>query len=287
MVIYDLIIVYVVILASDGGFAKIVTRSGFADEYLVIKRQLSVMHPIYKLLDPHMRFTLEIIARKSLLNTDGVIQQCFTPGCYCMETNIASYKHRRFDLEGLPADFITRYGSSRPESKTCTKASNRRLPICAGDTRALYGSVWFALRYSSQPQSGEDLEDHKRANSCVKKGFTQDPDEHLSLMLSLVDCSSSTICSQLKYNEDTREVVEDEQSTKEHAKVTTKRVKGRAKQMPAVKAYKVKTDIRKGQYHTDDDPYFIQSVVKRIVKSFHSDIQDFLKSTSIADVDDT
>ncbi|GJZ98507.1 hypothetical protein Tco_0670960 [Tanacetum coccineum] len=140
------------------------------------------------------------------------------------------------------------YGSSRPESKTWTKASNRRLPICS---------------------------------------FTQDPDEHSSLMLSLVDCSSSTICSQLKYNEDTREVVKDEQSTKEHAKVTTKRVKGRAKQTAALKAYKVKTDIRKGQYHTDDDPYFIQLVVKRNGKSFHSDTQDFLKNTNVADVDDT
>nr|GEV86654.1 hypothetical protein [Tanacetum cinerariifolium] len=101
--------------------------------------------------------------------------------------------------------------------------------------------------------SGQDYQyfEHERLelsmlkDHCMKLcGFTQDPDEHLSLMLSLVDCSSSSICSQLKYNEDTREVVEDEQSTKERAKVTIKRVKGREKKTPTVKAYKVKYDIK-------------------------------------------
>ncbi|GJX95647.1 linoleate 13S-lipoxygenase 3-1, chloroplastic-like protein [Tanacetum coccineum] len=73
-------------------------------------RQLSAMHPIYKLLDPHMRYTLEInaIARQNLLNADGVIEQGFTRGCYCMEISAAAYKHWRFDLEGLPADLIRR-----------------------------------------------------------------------------------------------------------------------------------------------------------------------------------
>ncbi|GKA79012.1 linoleate 13S-lipoxygenase 3-1, chloroplastic-like protein, partial [Tanacetum coccineum] len=47
-----------------------------------VNRQSSAMHPIYKLLHPHIRFTLEInaIARQNLPNADGVIQQGFTPG---------------------------------------------------------------------------------------------------------------------------------------------------------------------------------------------------------------
>ncbi|CAM8910741.1 unnamed protein product [Rhodiola kirilowii] len=74
-------------------------------------RQLSVMHPIYKLLDPHMRYTLEIngLARQILISNEGVIESCFTPGRYHMEISAAAYKNNwRFDMEGLPADLIRR-----------------------------------------------------------------------------------------------------------------------------------------------------------------------------------
>lgn len=78
---------------------------------LAAHRQLSAMHPIFKLLDPHMRYTLEIngMARQTLINADGVIESCFTPGRYCMEISASAYKNFwRFDLEGLPADLIRR-----------------------------------------------------------------------------------------------------------------------------------------------------------------------------------
>lgn len=70
------------------------------------------MHPIYKLLDPHMRYTLEIngLARQILISNEGVIESCFTPGRYHMEISAAAYKNTwRFDMEGLPADLIRRY----------------------------------------------------------------------------------------------------------------------------------------------------------------------------------
>lgn len=71
---------------------------------------MSPMHPIYKLLEPHMRYTLEInaLARQSLINADGVIEASFTPGRYSMEMSAAAYKKWRFDLEGLPADLVRR-----------------------------------------------------------------------------------------------------------------------------------------------------------------------------------
>ncbi|KAK9231776.1 hypothetical protein WN943_022016 [Citrus x changshan-huyou] len=58
------------------------TIPGCTDSINSAHRQLSAMHPIYKLLDPHMRYTLEInaLARKNLINADGVIESCFTPG---------------------------------------------------------------------------------------------------------------------------------------------------------------------------------------------------------------
>ncbi|KAH7656181.1 Lipoxygenase plant protein [Dioscorea alata] len=74
-------------------------------------RQLSVMHPIFKLLKPHMRYTLEInaMARQILINAGGVIESGFTPGSCCMEISAAFYRdHWRFDQEALPADLIRR-----------------------------------------------------------------------------------------------------------------------------------------------------------------------------------
>lgn len=79
---------------------------------LAAHRQLSAMHPIFKLLDPHMRYTLEInaLARQSLISADGVIEAGFTAGSYGMEMSAAAYKSSwRFDMEGLPADLIRRY----------------------------------------------------------------------------------------------------------------------------------------------------------------------------------
>ncbi|MDK2413622.1 lipoxygenase family protein, partial [Aphanizomenon sp. 202] len=63
-------------------------------------RQLSFMHPIFKLLQPHMRYTMEInaLARQSLIKGGGVIEACFTPGKYSMEMSAYAYdKQWRFD----------------------------------------------------------------------------------------------------------------------------------------------------------------------------------------------
>ena len=76
-------------------------------------RHLSAMHPIYKFLDPHMRYTLKInaLARESLINAEGITETEFTPRKYCMQISCAAYRDWwRFDLEGLPADLIRRFG---------------------------------------------------------------------------------------------------------------------------------------------------------------------------------
>ncbi|KAI9102900.1 hypothetical protein K1719_023339 [Acacia pycnantha] len=84
---------------------------------LATHRQLSAMHPIFKLLDPHMRYTLEMNAqaRQRLINAGGVIEASFTPGPYCMELSSSAYKNSwRFDMEALPADLIRR-GMAKPD----------------------------------------------------------------------------------------------------------------------------------------------------------------------------
>ncbi|KAG8380167.1 hypothetical protein BUALT_Bualt07G0165300 [Buddleja alternifolia] len=104
------------VCSNDAGVHQLVnhwlrTHATMEPLILAAHRQLSALHPIFKLLDPHMRYTLEIneLARQNLINADGVIESCFTPGRYCMEISAAAYKNSwRFDQEGLPADLIRR-----------------------------------------------------------------------------------------------------------------------------------------------------------------------------------
>ncbi|XP_010937328.1 probable lipoxygenase 6 [Elaeis guineensis] len=104
------------VCSNDAGVHQLVnhwlrTHAVMEPFILAAHRQLSAMHPVFKLLDPHMRYTLEInaLARQSLINAEGVIESCFTPGPYCMEMSAAYYRDLwRFDLEGLPADLIRR-----------------------------------------------------------------------------------------------------------------------------------------------------------------------------------
>ncbi|CAF1909585.1 unnamed protein product [Brassica oleracea] len=102
--------------SNDAGVHQLVnhwlrTHACLEPFILAAHRQLSALHPIYKLLDPHMRYTLEInaVARQTLVSADGVIESCFTAGQYGLEISAAAYKNQwRFDMEGLPADLIRR-----------------------------------------------------------------------------------------------------------------------------------------------------------------------------------
>ncbi|XP_020586977.1 probable lipoxygenase 6 [Phalaenopsis equestris] len=102
--------------ANDCGVHQLVnhwlrTHACMEPFILAAHRRLSCMHPVFRLLHPHMRYTLEInaLARQSLVNAGGVIESCFTPGPLCMEISADYYRqHWRFDKEGLPADLIRR-----------------------------------------------------------------------------------------------------------------------------------------------------------------------------------
>ncbi|CAN6570996.1 unnamed protein product [Malus baccata var. baccata] len=103
------------VCANDAGVHQLVhhwlrTHATLEPFILAAHRQLSAMHPIYKLLDPHMRYTLEInkLARQILINADGVIESCFTPGRYAMEISSSAYQTWRFDTQSLPADLVQR-----------------------------------------------------------------------------------------------------------------------------------------------------------------------------------
>jgi len=78
---------------------------------IATNRNLSVLHPVHKLLFPHYRDTMNInaLARRSLINADGIIENSFLGGKYAMEMSSAVYKHWMFPEQALPADLIKRY----------------------------------------------------------------------------------------------------------------------------------------------------------------------------------
>ncbi|XP_042514260.1 linoleate 13S-lipoxygenase 2-1, chloroplastic-like [Macadamia integrifolia] len=104
------------VCAHDSGYHELVShwlRTHCCTEPYIIaaNRQLSTMHPIYRLLHPHFRYTMKInsLARLALINANGIIESSFSPCKYSMELSSVAYdKFWRFDMEGLPADLIRR-----------------------------------------------------------------------------------------------------------------------------------------------------------------------------------
>ncbi|KAL2470490.1 Lipoxygenase 2 [Abeliophyllum distichum] len=86
------------ILAHDSGYHQLVShwlRTHCCVEPYVIatNRHLSAMHPIHRLLHPHLRYTMEInaLARKLLINADGTIEKSFFPHKYSVEISSIVY----------------------------------------------------------------------------------------------------------------------------------------------------------------------------------------------------
>lgn len=113
--------------SNDAGIHQLVnhwlrTHACMEPYIIATHRQLSSMHPIYKLLHPHTRYTMEInaLARQSLINGGGIIEASFSPGKYALELSSAAYKSMwRFDLESLPADLIRRGMAVEDPSTPC------------------------------------------------------------------------------------------------------------------------------------------------------------------------
>ncbi|ONK79034.1 uncharacterized protein A4U43_C01F2190 [Asparagus officinalis] len=104
------------VCAHDAGYHQLVShwlRTHCCTEpyTIAMNRQLSAIHPIYRLLHPHFRYTMEMnaFARATLVNAGGIIETSFAPGKYAMELSSVAYREQwRFDMEALPADLIRR-----------------------------------------------------------------------------------------------------------------------------------------------------------------------------------
>ena len=83
---------------------------------IATKRQLSAMHPVNKLLEPHFKDNMQIntLARSILLSAGGILERTMYPGKYAMEMSSAIYSEWRFTEQSLPNELIKRLKKHRP-----------------------------------------------------------------------------------------------------------------------------------------------------------------------------
>lgn len=87
------------------------THAAIEPFIIAMHRQLSVVHPIHKLLHPHFRDTMNInaLARQILLNAGGALEFTMFTSKYSIELSSKLYKDWVFPEEALPEDLVKRY----------------------------------------------------------------------------------------------------------------------------------------------------------------------------------
>ncbi|KAL8222834.1 hypothetical protein R6Q57_020233 [Mikania cordata] len=100
---------------NDSGYHQLVchwlhTHATIEPFIIATKRQLSVLHPIHKLLHPHFRDTMNInaLSRQTLISAGGLLEKTVFPDKYSLAMSCNMYKKWDFTKQALPADLIDR-----------------------------------------------------------------------------------------------------------------------------------------------------------------------------------
>ncbi|KAL8028907.1 hypothetical protein ABFX02_14G193200 [Erythranthe guttata] len=103
------------VAVNDSGYHQLIchwlnTHAAIEPFIIATNRQLSVLHPIHKLLQPHFRDTMNVnaMARQTLINAGGFLEITVFQGKYALEMSSSIYKSWVFPDQGLPADLIKR-----------------------------------------------------------------------------------------------------------------------------------------------------------------------------------
>ncbi|KAM1490433.1 hypothetical protein ACFXTO_033560 [Malus domestica] len=111
--IWQLAKAYVAVV--DSGYHQLIshwlsTHAAMEPFIIATNRQLSVLHPIHKLLHPHFRDNMNVnaLARQVLINAGGILEATLFPAKFSMEWSSAMYKNWVFPEQALPVDLIKR-----------------------------------------------------------------------------------------------------------------------------------------------------------------------------------
>ncbi|KAL0921117.1 hypothetical protein M5K25_008154 [Dendrobium thyrsiflorum] len=156
---------------NDSGYHQLIshwlhTHAVVEPFIIATRRQLSTMHPIHKLLDPHLKDTMHInsLARSILLNAGGILEKTMFPAKFSMELSSTIYEDWIFEEQELPFDLLKRgMAVYSPSHRGGVQLLIEDYPYAADGL-----DVWFAINswvtafcshfYASDAEVVDDIE---------------------------------------------------------------------------------------------------------------------------------